>query len=55
MGKKDGFVVEKDFGPDSRPNCYVRVEPGKKLEDVLKRVLTEEPKVRTANLSYFER
>jgi hypothetical protein len=55
MGKKYGFVVDTEFGPDNRPNCYVRVEAGKKLEDVLKRLLSEEPRVRTANLNYFER
>jgi hypothetical protein len=37
------------------PAGFVRVEQGKNLQDVLKRLLCEEPRVRTANLNYFER
>jgi hypothetical protein len=53
--QKHDFVGENDFGPDSHPNCHVRAEQGKNLADVLKRLLCREPRVRTANLNFFER
>jgi hypothetical protein len=54
MGKKYGFSPSSTFRADSRPSCYVRLDQGKALEEVMRRVLTEEPRVRTVNLNYFE-
>jgi hypothetical protein len=54
IGKRCGFTLSGVFRPDSRPNCYVTVVKGKRLEDVLWTVLLKEPKVVTVNLNYFE-
>jgi hypothetical protein len=53
MGKKYGFALVGDFRADGRPNCYVRISEGS-LAEVLTRLLSEEPKVTTVNLDYFE-
>jgi hypothetical protein len=55
MAKKYGFTPAGDFRADTRPNVYVKLAPGKPLEDVLKRILAEEPKATTINLNYVER
>jgi hypothetical protein len=55
MAKKFGFAPAGDFRADTRPNVYVKLTPVKALQDVLKRILCEEPKVTTINLNYFER
>ena len=54
MGGKHGFEVQGQFTPDGVPNCYVKLKAGKALADVLKAVLTGEPKVVSVNLNYFE-
>jgi len=55
MGKKFGFTIEGQFTAGAAPTCYVMLKEGKKLEEVLKAVLSEETKVRSANLNYYER
>jgi hypothetical protein len=54
MGQKYGFEVEGEFRADGIPNCYVTLKAGKTLADVLKAVLSGEPKVLMVNLNYFE-
>lgn len=53
MGKKHGFVLEGELR-NGVPNCYVRLVNGKSLAEVLRAVLTGEPKVTSVNLNYFE-
>jgi hypothetical protein len=57
MGKKYGFSLgdEGRFHEDGHPNCYVALAGGKSLTDVLRQVLSEEPRVVTVNLNYVER
>jgi hypothetical protein len=54
MGARYGFVRDGRFAAESAPNCYVKLAPGKRLEEVIQRLLTEEPRVTTVNLNYFE-
>jgi hypothetical protein len=55
MGKKYGFKVDGSFKDVHSPSCYVRLAKDKALAEVLQRLLTEEPKIRTINLNYFDR
>jgi RNA polymerase sigma factor (sigma-70 family) len=57
MGKKYSFSLGEDrlFHDNGHPNCYVALAAGKSLTDVLRQILTEEPRVVTVNLNYFER
>jgi hypothetical protein len=57
MGKKYGFSLSDDalFHDTGHPNCYVALAGGKSLTDVLRQVLSEEPRVVTVNLNYVER
>ena len=55
MGKACGFSIKDEplaFKANGNPTCYVSLGKGKTLAGVLKRVLTEEPKVTTLNLYY---
>jgi hypothetical protein len=60
MGRKHGFAMDKNndgtdkFDADGFPQCYVQLSGDRKLADVLTAVLSEEPKVITVNLNYFE-
>jgi RNA polymerase sigma factor (sigma-70 family) len=54
MGKKYGFSPFAAPSPGAAPQCYARVPEGA-LPTVLRRLLSEEPKVITVNLNYFER
>jgi hypothetical protein len=54
LGKKHGFSLSGTFRADGVPNCYVNLDHGKSLADVLRQVLTTEPKVVSVNLNYFE-
>ncbi len=54
LGKNYGFTLDGTFRADGRPNCYVKLAPGKTLDEVLRRVLAEVPAVATTNLNYFE-
>jgi hypothetical protein len=54
MGKQYGFSLTGTFGKAARPNCYVTLEKGKSLSEVMQAVLTSEAKVITLNLNYFE-
>jgi hypothetical protein len=54
MGETFGFTISGNFAAENTPSCYVTLKPGKKLADVLKAILSEEPKVISVNLNYFE-
>jgi hypothetical protein len=54
MGVRYGFVRDGAFAAESAPNCYVKLAPGKRLEEVIQRLLTEEPRITTVNLNYVE-
>jgi RNA polymerase sigma factor (sigma-70 family) len=53
MGKKCGFSPFAAPSPGAGPQCYARVAEGT-LATVLRRLLSEEPKVITVNLNYFD-
>ena len=57
MGRRHGFRLSPNamVRADTAPTCYVQLEPGKKLAEVLREVLMTEPTVRTVNLNYMER
>jgi RNA polymerase sigma factor (sigma-70 family) len=54
LGKKLGFTVGDHFSEDGQPNCYVNLDKGKSLPDVLREVLTTEPRVIAVNLNWIE-
>ncbi|MCG3179997.1 MAG: hypothetical protein BIFFINMI_02351 [Phycisphaerae bacterium] len=54
MGVKYGFAIQGQFTPNACPTCYAKLQPGRKLADVLRAVLSDEPKVISVNLNYFE-
>lgn len=54
MGEKYGFTLAGDYRADGRPSCYVKLAAGKDLVDVLEAILSEEPRVISVNLNYFE-
>ena len=54
MGKRYGFTLGGEFSDTTRPNCYVVLAPGKTLAEVLKDLFSNEPKVVTINLNYYE-
>jgi len=54
MGRRHGFELRGTFNAKGRPQAYVQLAESKKLAEVLKAVLTEEPGVVTVNLNYFE-
>jgi hypothetical protein len=53
LGEKYGFDIDGPFQPDGQPACYVDLKPGKNLVEVLKAILSNEPRVVTVNLNYF--
>ena len=54
IGERHGFTIDENYSsPSGTPSCYVQLKPGKNLADVLKAVLSEEPKVISVNLIYF--
>lgn len=57
MGRAHGFrlIPTAACGSQQSPTCYVQLLPGKRLADVLREVLTTEPRVKTVNLNYVER
>src|SRR5262249_22520037 len=55
LGKMNGFNVSDQFRPDTVPNCYVMLEAGKSLVDVMKAILTTEAQVLSLNLNYYEK
>jgi RNA polymerase sigma-70 factor (ECF subfamily) len=57
ISKKYGFSLADEglFHENGHPNCYVALAAGKSLTDVLRQVLSEEPRVVTVNLNYVER
>jgi len=56
MGAAHGFRVlaPGQCRPDLSPACYVHLLSGKRLADVLRDVLTSEPRVTTVSLNYIE-
>jgi hypothetical protein len=52
---RHGCTLAGTFNADGVPNVYVRVGNGKALPDVLRAILSAEPKVVSVNLNYFER
>ena len=52
MCKKYGCTLVGKFYIEAGPNCYVRI--GQSLEGVIRQILSNEPKVTTINLNYFE-
>ncbi|MCX7993699.1 MAG: hypothetical protein N2651_08525 [Fimbriimonadales bacterium] len=57
LGEKYSFVLppEEPFDTRYAPNCYVRLRRGVQLEAILRALLSNEPKVVTVNLNYYER
>lgn len=55
MGKRQGFVLRSTFTPGTFPTCYVQVQPGRALADVLRNVLSEEPMVVSVSLNRVDR
>jgi hypothetical protein len=53
--QKYKLSVSGKFFPDASPNCYVTMQKGAVLEDVIRQILSREPKVVTITLNYFER
>lgn len=45
IGKKHGFSFGGVFRPDGVPNCYVKLDQGRSLAEVLQSILAHEPKV----------
>jgi hypothetical protein len=54
IGTNCGFTLAAEFSNDARPNCYVVLDDGKALAEVLESLLRTEPAVVTVNLNYFE-
>jgi len=56
MGRAHGFSILSpgQCRPDLSPACYVHLLSGKRLADVLRDVLTSEPRVTTVSLNYVE-
>jgi RNA polymerase sigma factor (sigma-70 family) len=54
LGALFGFSLTGTWGKFSRPNCYVNLDKGKSLAEVMHAVLTSEPRVITVSLNYFE-
>ena len=54
MGENYGFTICGPFTPDSTPSCCVQVRLDKNFGDVLKTVLSEEPKFISVKLNYFD-
>ncbi|MEQ8791653.1 MAG: hypothetical protein RIC55_35650 [Pirellulaceae bacterium] len=54
LGRQYGFTLSGTFNPDGRPQCYVKLTKGRKLETVLQAILSIEPTVVSVNLNYFE-
>jgi len=56
MGRAHGFSIlaPGQCRPDLSPACYVHLLSGKRLADVLRDVLTSEPRVTTVSLNYVE-
>ncbi len=54
MGKKYGFTLTGDYRADGRPSCYVKLTAGKDLAEVLRAILSAEPRVISVNLNYYE-
>ena len=53
--KKYGCTLNGKFNIEFRPSCYFRLGKGQTLEEIIRQVLTNEPKVTTINLNYVER
>lgn len=53
--KKHGCKLNGKFNAEFRPSCYVQIDAGKSLAEVIRQILATEPNVRTINLHYFER
>lgn len=56
MGQRYGFVLSPDdaFNSTSSPACYVELQPGHNLASTLKKILINEPSVKTVNLDIME-
>jgi RNA polymerase sigma factor (sigma-70 family) len=57
MGQKHGFTLTNPdrFSATTAPSAYVQLQAGRALADVMKALLSDEPKVVTVNLNYVER
>jgi hypothetical protein len=55
MATKHGCSLQGKFNLDFRPSCYFQIGPRQSLAEVIRQVLSGEPKVRTINLNYYER
>ena len=54
MCKKYGCTLIGTFNAEFRPSCYLQIGQGKSLEEVIRQILSSEPKATTINLNYFE-
>jgi RNA polymerase sigma factor (sigma-70 family) len=55
MGKQYGFALAGNYTKDARPNCYVTLDQGKKLTEVMQALLANEFRVVNVNLNYVEK
>lgn len=55
MAEKYKCTLDGTFNIESQPTCYFRIGKDQSLEEVIRQVLTNEPKVIKINLNYFER
>jgi hypothetical protein len=55
MSQKYKCTLDGKLHNESKPNCDFLIGKGQSLEEVIRQILVNEPKVITINLSYFER
>jgi hypothetical protein len=55
MAEKYKCTLDGKFNIEFRPSCYFKIGKTQSLEEVVRQVLTNEPKVIKINLNYFER
>src|ERR1700722_6356719 len=52
--KNHGCTLIGKFNATFKPGCYLQIGQGKSLEEVIRQILANEPKVTPINLNYFE-
>ena len=55
MSEKYKCTLDGKFNIEHRPSCYFQIGKGQSLEEVIRQVLVNEPKVIKINLNYFMR
>lgn len=55
MAEKYKCTLDGKFNIEFRPSCYFKIGKGQPLEEAIRQVLVNEPKVIKINVNYFER